>query len=118
MHRVVQAGVPESLGRLAKFNLISFLEYSPSGEGDCSLQIEDDVIRALGEERVYFALNCMTVSCPRLPREAFSATALDAQLEAVTRPFIAEAPSGQVNHAERGVWLSDIFDIFLWTHQT
>ena len=39
-------------------------------------KLENDVIRPLGEERVHFALNCMVVSCPRLPRAAFSAAAL------------------------------------------
>jgi hypothetical protein len=87
---------------LAKFTLFLSSNTRHRGKGDYSLQIEDDVIRALGEEGVYFGLICMTVSCPRLPREAFSATALDEQLETVTRLFVAEAPSVQVNHAERG----------------
>ena len=34
--------------------------------------LENDVIRPLGDERVHFALNCMVVSCPRLPRVAFT----------------------------------------------
>jgi hypothetical protein len=49
---------------------------------------ENDVIRPIGDPRIHFALNCMVKSCPRLPREAFSAERLEAQLEAAAREFL------------------------------
>ena len=52
--------------------------------------LENDVIRPLGEARMHFALNCMVRGCPRLPREPFSAGDLDAVLDAAAREFFAD----------------------------
>src|SRR5262245_14253586 len=68
MYGVVRAGVPENLGGLTKFTFF-YLRTFTIGEKSISLhKFENDVIRPLGEERIRFALNCMVVSCPRLPR--------------------------------------------------
>lgn len=50
--------------------------------------IEHKILRKMGDPRVHFALNCASFSCPKLPREAFEAPRLEAQLEAATRAFI------------------------------
>ncbi|MBT6273005.1 MAG: DUF547 domain-containing protein [Chromatiales bacterium] len=51
---------------------------------------ENDIIRPLGDPRVHFALNCMSVGCPVLPRVAFEASTRDATLEQEARKFLAE----------------------------
>jgi Protein of unknown function, DUF547 len=112
MYGVVQAGVPESLGGLTKFTFF-YLRTFTIGEQSISLyKFENDVIRPLGEERVHFALNCMVVSCPRLPRVAFSAPSLDAQLDTGARTFIGENRNVRIDHARREVSLSAIFDFY------
>jgi hypothetical protein len=52
--------------------------------------LENDVIRSLGDERLHFALNCMAVACPRLPKTPFSADRLNDQLEQEARRFFGE----------------------------
>ena len=51
--------------------------------------LEHDILRPVFKDpRVHFALNCASFSCPKLPRVAFEAHQLEAQLEAATRAFI------------------------------
>lgn len=77
MYGVVDAGVPDSLGGLTKFTFFYLRRFTIGGKSVSLYSFENDVIRPLGEERVHFALNCMVVSCPRLPRTAFTADQLD-----------------------------------------
>jgi Protein of unknown function, DUF547 len=112
MYGVVQAGVPESLGGLTKFTFFFLRRFTIGGKSISLYKFENDVIRPLGEERVHFALNCMVVSCPRLPRVAFSAAGLESQLDTAARGFIAETRNVWVDPAKREVWLSAIFDFY------
>src|SRR6516165_5585902 len=112
MYRVVQAGVPESLGGLRKFTFFHLRAFAVGGKSISLSKFENDVIRPLGEERVHFALNCMVVSCPRLPRVAFSAAALDGRLDTAARSFIGDTRNVWIEHAKREVWLSAIFDFY------
>ena len=112
MYGVVQAGVPESLGGLAKVNFFYLRTFAIGGKSISLYTFENDVIRPLGEERIHFALNCMVVSCPRLPRTAFSADALDRQLDTAARSFMAEKRNVSVDTVRREIWLSAIFDFY------
>ncbi len=42
------------------------------------------------DPRIHFALNCASVSCPRLRGSAFTADSLDAQLDEAGRQFLSE----------------------------
>jgi hypothetical protein len=112
MYRVVQAGIPESLGGLKKFTFFRLRTFSVGGKSISLYKLENDVIRRLGDERMHFALNRMVVSCPRLPRVAFSAAALDGQLDKAARTFIEDTRNVWIDHANREVWLSAIFDFY------
>jgi hypothetical protein len=112
MHGVVQAGVPESLGGLTKVAFFYFRTFDVGGKAISLYKLENEVIRPLGEERVHFALNCMVVSCPRLPRAAFSAEALERELDAKAREFISEKRNVAVDPVRREVRLSAIFDFY------
>jgi len=112
IHRVVHAGVPESLGGLTKFTFFYLRTFTIGGKSISLHTFKNGVIRPLGEERVHFALNCMAVSCPRLPRVAFSAAALDGQLDTAARTFIGDSRNVWIEHAKREVWLSAIFDFY------
>ena len=113
MYGVVQAGVPESLGGLRKFTFFYLRTFVVGGKSISLSKFENDVIRPLGDERIHFALNCMVISCPRLPREAFSAAKLDAQLDAAARAFIGETRNVWPDPRKREVWLSAIFDFYI-----
>ena len=71
--------------------------------------LETDIIRPLGDPRVHFALNCMTTSCPRLPRTPFTADALDRKLDAAAREFTNDPRHVR---ATNPVALSTIFDFY------
>jgi len=56
-------------------------------------EIEHGMIRGSGryrEPRIHFAVNCASVGCPPLRREAYTATDLESQLEQQTRRFLSD----------------------------
>jgi hypothetical protein len=57
-----------------------------NGEALSLDEIENDIIRKrFSDARFHFALNCASIGCPELLREAYVAEHLDRQLESVTR---------------------------------
>jgi hypothetical protein len=110
MWRVVQAGIPERFHLLARYQFFMNSAIAVDGSFTTLKDYEDYVIRPLGEERIHFALNCMVRGCPRLPREAFRAAALEAQLAAVTREF-CESPQ-QIRPMGEAVQVSEIFRFY------
>jgi hypothetical protein len=76
-------------------------------------EIEHGILRELSEPRIHAAIVCASVSCPSLAREPYRPEALDAQLDAALRRFLADPRKGSRLDAERGVLvLSPIFDWF------
>lgn len=59
------------------------------------------------EPRIHFAVVCASVGCPRLQREAFRATDLDAQLATATREFLGDRRWNRVT--PKAVEVSSIF---------
>ena len=112
MQGIVETGVPRSLGGVTKFTFFYLKKFTVGGKSISLYDLENDVIRPLGEERVHFALNCMAVSCPRLPRTAFTADALEQQLDRATRTFLAEKRNVSVDPVKREIWLAAIFDFY------
>jgi hypothetical protein len=51
-------------------------------------------------------------SATTLPRTAFTADALERQLDVATRTFLAERRNVSVDPAKRELWLSAIFDFY------
>ncbi len=76
-------------------------------------KLEDDVVRAQFQDpRIHAALNCASIGCPRLPREAFRAATLDAQLDAAMREFVNDPRRVSLDASGRKLTLSKIFDWF------
>jgi len=57
-------------------------------------EIEHKILRKLGDERIHFAINCASLSCPDLLREAYRANTLDAQLAAQEALALAHTTKG------------------------
>ncbi len=75
--------------------------------------LEDDTIRKeFADPRIHAALNCASRGCPRLPREAFSPSTLDAALDAAMTEFVSEERNVRIDPVSRTVFLSKIFDWF------
>ncbi|MEX2489013.1 MAG: DUF547 domain-containing protein [Pseudomonadales bacterium] len=71
--------------------------------------IEHDIIRSIPEPRIHFAVNCASLSCPDLRREAYRADRLHEQLEDQTRRFLRQDGKGLSVDGDR-VKVSRIFD--------
>ncbi len=73
--------------------------------------LENGIVRKrYRDPRYHFALNCASISCPRLPAEAFVARNLEMQLERETRRFLSEKRNLAIDHPNRRIYLSAIFD--------
>lgn len=112
MYNVLESGIPQTNAGLAKVRFFYLRVLFVGGQNLSLRDYENDVIRKLGEPRVHFALNCMSVGCPRLPREPFTPEKLEQQLERETREFFAEERNVRVDAAKRTVYLSEILDFF------
>ena len=59
--------------------------------------IEHGIIRArFNDPRIHFAVNCASVSCPRLSNHAYVADQLDEQLNASARAFLGDLSKNQI----------------------
>jgi len=112
MYGVLDAGVPRRFNWLDRIRFFYLRKFTLGGRPISLYSLETDIIRAIGDPRVHFALNCMSVSCPRLPRMAFTADALDRELDAATREYVGEDRNVHVDSATRTVTLSAIFDVY------
>jgi hypothetical protein len=112
MYGVLAAGIPRDLAGLRKLGFFYRRTFTVGGRQISLYDLENDVIRPLGEERIHFALNCMVVSCPRLPHTAFASDTLDRQLTEAAREFIAAPRNLRVDRDKRILWMSAIFDFY------
>jgi len=57
-------------------------------------EIENRVLRPMGDPRIHFAIVCASISCPDLRNEAYSALQLDKQLDDQVRRFLQNTGKG------------------------
>ena len=112
MYNVLDSGLPKSLGAVRRIAFFGVKRFTLGGERMSLYTLENDVIRPLGDERVHFALNCMSVSCPRLPREPFRAERLNETLEDSAREFFAERRNLEVLPGRKLVRVSSILKFY------
>ena len=110
MYAVVQEGIPKALKgyTFARFFLLNTVNVG--GQSQSLYAYENNVIRKLGDARVHFALNCMSVGCPTLPQQPFSADTLDTQLDQEARAFFASPKHLRVEG--NTVYVSEILKFF------
>tara|TARA_R110002124_G_scaffold99337_1_gene245312 strand:- start:44574 stop:45377 length:804 start_codon:yes stop_codon:yes gene_type:complete len=61
----------------------------PIGDKNLSLGgIENGILRKMNEPRIHFAINCASISCPKLLNEAYTAARINEQLDKATTQFI------------------------------
>lgn len=112
MWNILKAGIPEKLGAWRRFSFFWRDRIQVGVERMSLYTYENEIIRPLGEPRVHFALNCMTLGCPRLPREPFHPQTLDQQLEREAQQYFAEKRNLRVDHDARTVYVSQILEWF------
>ncbi|MGB4864448.1 MAG: DUF547 domain-containing protein [Hyphomicrobium sp.] len=73
--------------------------------------IEHGILRPVFKDpRVHYAVNCASIGCPNIMREAFNATTLDAQLDAGARAYVNHRRGFAVTGG--GLTASSIYDWF------
>jgi len=112
MYGVLDAGVPERFGRFGRIRFFYLRKFVIGGRVVSLYSLENDVIRPMGDPRVHFVLNCMSVSCPKLPQTAFTADGLEHELDAAARAFMSEDRNVHADRNRREVTLSAIFDFY------
>lgn len=74
-------------------------------------EIEHGILRRYFDEpRIHFAINCASISCPKLQRYAFTAEHLDAQLTATAKEFLADPDKNIIRSGD--IHISPIFNWF------
>jgi hypothetical protein len=81
--------------------------YSNGGKKMSLNDIENNILRPMGDARIHFALNCAAKSCPPLLNEAFTAENVNKLLEQRTRQFINSSRTAIEKDA---VKVSKVFD--------
>lgn len=72
-------------------------------------EIEHNVLRKMNEPRIHFAINCASVSCPKLLNQAFQEKQLETQLTDATRLFLEDITKNKLSQE-----LVELSRIFLW----
>jgi hypothetical protein len=74
-------------------------------------QIEHEMIRPMGDARIHFAVNCAARSCPPLWPEAYTADAVDEQLDRAVRNLLGSPAHFAVERAGQStVRLNKVLD--------
>lgn len=71
--------------------------------------IENTILRPMGDARIHFAINCAAKSCPPLLNQAFTGKNLNALLESRTKKFINDPKANALSKGGE-IKVSKIFD--------
>ena len=112
MHKVIATGIPETNAGFRKVGFFYLGKVQVGGDPISLYDYENKVIRALGDARIHAALNCMSVSCPRLPREVFTGEKLEAQLDREAKLFFNEVRNVAVDEATKTIKVSEILKFY------
>ena len=97
---------------VGKFRLFYGDKYDIAGKRMNLYHFEHKVIRSLGEPRIHFALVCSATSCPKLRSEAYTAKALEQQLNENAIDFINDPTKNRFDLENKTAYLSKIFGWF------
>lgn len=109
------AGIVDGLSPstlLGRARYFKFKDWPLNGRSITLYDLENDVIRPLGEPRIHFAIVCASRSCPLLRPEAYAAAKLDRQLDEQARRFVNDGFRNRFDPATRTAHLSEIFKWF------
>jgi hypothetical protein len=98
-------------GLISGLSFFILMDVNIDGSTTSLKKLEDDIIRErFADPRIHAAINCASVSCPRLRRTAFEAHNLQAQLDDAMREFVSNRDHVRV--VDDVLYLSKIFDWF------
>lgn len=112
MYNIVDRDIPRSLSGFQKIKFFFLRKMFIGGEKMSLYSYENNIIRKLGEERVHFALNCMSVGCPVLPKVPFEGKTLLTVLEHQAKYFFSERRNLFVDDSQKKVHISEILRFY------
>lgn len=103
--------IKELGGAIYKINTPWDIKFIKIGDQEYDLNnIEHGIIRKeFDEPRIHFAVNCASVSCPRLRNEAFVGSRIDEQLDDQARYFINSPAKNKITKK-----CAELSKIFTW----
>lgn len=108
-------GILDGRSPLSFFGKIGYFynaEYKVNGKTINLYDLEHDLIIPLSEPRIHFALNCASVSCPKLSNNVYRVNTLEQQLEQAAIEFINDKTRNQFDYGSKIAHLSEIFNWF------
>lgn len=100
-------------GLISGYNFFVKMDIKVGGTKTNLKKLEDDIIRErFKDPRIHAAINCASISCPRLPQTAFTAAELEQQLNEVMQGFVNSDAHVQADQNRRTVKVSKIFKWF------
>lgn len=75
-------------------------------------EIENSILRPWGDPRIHMAINCASLSCPRLWNHAYTGKDLDAQLHRAAQTFLGDPRRNRFDADQRRAEVSMIFSWF------
>jgi len=102
----------ESIQEIGKgFGTPWSIEFIPIAKESLSLEdIEHRILRFMDEPRIHFAINCASISCPKLLNEAYHPQKIERQLTEQTITFLSDTSKNKIT--EKSAQLSRIFQWF------
>jgi hypothetical protein len=104
---ILQGLSPSSL--LGRARYFRFKEWPLNGQSITLEDLENKILKPLGEPRIHFAIVCASKSCPFLRSEAYTSARLDAQLDEQARQFVNDPFRNRFDKTTRTANLSEIF---------
>ena len=100
--------IREHTSMLGGYNIWKHLPLRVGDEAFSLEQIENEILRPMGEPRIHFSIVCASVGCPRLLNESYTADKLEEQLTTNTHDFFSRGQNIRVDAAAETIYLSSI----------
>ena len=74
-------------------------------------QVENDILRKMGDPRIHFGINCASISCPKLYNHAFTSSNVNSALTKLTKAYINDENHNIIK--PKKLQLSEIFKWYM-----
>ena len=104
--------IRDHTSKLGGYNLWKDLKLDVGGRQASPDDIENKVLRKMGDPRIHFAIVCAAKSCPWLVNEAYVGDKLNEQLDSNARAFFGQPKNFQYDPRARTFKISSIMEWF------
>lgn len=98
--------------RLIGYNIWKNLQLYVGGRPYSLEAMEHEILRKMGEPRIHFAIVCASIGCPRLLNQAYTADAVNDQLELNAKDFFSRSQNFRHDKRENQFYVSKILSWF------